>query len=258
MRLDAPRKPDFFPLSNGSKILPKLLKLTMSWNKGLTKETSLSVMKISRTMRKRKIDNFLVWRNRMKVLGKIPGGYAELIKCEELAEFVGVILGDGNISKFPRTERLIISAHSTNRGFVNRYVGITRRVLGKEPTVTNVRGANCTRISVYEKYLSKRLEIPAGSRQYKLIRFPGWIRRSDKFVQACLRGLYEAEGSFSYHPATYTHKAHFSNTNPSLLNFVYMALKRFGFHPLREHKRITLSRRDEVAELQHLLNFRKY
>ena len=229
-----------------------------AWNKGFKKETHPGVAKISATMKKRKLDNFREWRQRMKALGVIKASYPLLPKTEELAEFIGVILGDGNISKFPRAERLIISAHSTNRGFVNRYVGITRRVLGKEPTVTNVRGANCTRISVYEKYLSKRLEIPAGSRQYKLIRFPGWIRRSDKFVQACLRGLYEAEGSFSYHPATYTHKAHFSNTNPSLLNFVYMSLKRSGFHPLREHKRITLSRRDEVAELQHLLNFRKY
>ena len=194
----------------------------------------------------------------MKGSGTIKSLYPSFPRTAELAEFIGVILGDCNISEFPRVERLIISAHSTNKGFVSRYAHMTRRIIGKEPTVSNVRGANCTRISVYEKYLSKRLEIPSGSRQYKPIRFPSWIYHDDRFLRACLRGLYEAEGSFSHHPATYTHKAHFSNTNPPLLNFVYSGLKHFGFHPLRENKRITLSRKNEVGRLKAFISFREY
>ena len=74
----------------------------MSWNKGFTKETHLSVMKISRTMRERHIDNFLNWRNRIKEIGKIPKDYPKLNPTEELTEFIGVVLGDENISQFPR------------------------------------------------------------------------------------------------------------------------------------------------------------
>jgi len=77
----------------------------MVWNKGLTKFTNKSLLQTSLTMKSKRLDNFRSWREKMKSEGKIPSDYPEFEKNEMLAEYIGVILGDGNISEFPRTQR---------------------------------------------------------------------------------------------------------------------------------------------------------
>ena len=47
-----------------------------SWNKGQTKYTNISVKKISDTMKHKKIDNFKLWRDKMKIEGKIKSKYS--------------------------------------------------------------------------------------------------------------------------------------------------------------------------------------
>ncbi|KKW30096.1 MAG: hypothetical protein UY74_C0052G0008, partial [Candidatus Kaiserbacteria bacterium GW2011_GWC2_52_8b] len=77
-----------------------------SWSKGYTKETHPSVRKISETMKNRKIDNFAEWRKKAIRDGRIRVHFPRLPQNGDLAELIGVVLGDGHIEKFPRTERL--------------------------------------------------------------------------------------------------------------------------------------------------------
>jgi len=228
------------------------------WSKGFTKDTHLSVRKISETMRKKRIDNFAEWRRRMKKLGKIKSDYRPFVRNNDLAELIGVAFGDGHIQIFPRTERLIISANSHNIGFVDRYARIVRKIFGKEPRCMKAKNVNCIRISVYEKFISKRLGIPAGNRKDSTIGIPQWIWRNKRFLISCLRGLYEAEGSFCTHKQTSTYKLFFSNKNTTLLHAVYRGLCIFGFHPNMSGYKVQLSRKEEVYRCKELIQFRKY
>ncbi len=79
-----------------------------SWNKGLTKETNKSVKQTSLTMKKKKVYNFSRWREKMIKSGQIKSVYKDLKRDGNLAELIGVVLGDGHIGIFPRTERLLI------------------------------------------------------------------------------------------------------------------------------------------------------
>lgn len=228
------------------------------WNKGFTKNTHPSVHKISETMRKKRIDNFAEWRERMKKTGRIKSDYLPFIKDNDLAEFIGVALGDGHIEIFPRTERLIISANSHNIGFVKRYVRIMRKIFEKEPRCMKTKNANCIRISVYEKFISKRLGMPTGNRKDSTIGIPRWIWINKSFLISCLRGLFEAEGSFCVHKPTSTYKFLFSNQNDTLLHAVYRGLCILGFHPNRSGYKIQLFAKKEVYECKKLIQFRKY
>ncbi|OGZ97975.1 MAG: hypothetical protein A3G49_06245 [Candidatus Sungbacteria bacterium RIFCSPLOWO2_12_FULL_41_11] len=105
-----------------------------------------------------------------------------------------------------RTERLLIAANSDNKGFIKRYSGLILNVIQKQPTVAKVKNVKCFRISVYEKYISKRLGIPIGARKNKKIEIPNRILKSEVNIIRYLRGLYEAEGSFCVHKATSTYK----------------------------------------------------
>ncbi len=174
-------------------------------------------------MKRKKVDNFKVWRERMRKIGKIKSDYPELIKNGDLAELIGVILGDGHIGKFPRSESLRITANSNNAGFISRYAMLLKTVFRKETSVACVKGSNATTITIYEKHISRRLSIPTGSRKDIETLIPRWILKDRQFIIRYLRGLYEAEGSYSVHLPTYTHKLSFSNTNQS---FVVDSIKR--------------------------------
>lgn len=230
----------------------------MPWNKGHTKLTHPSVMKTSRTMRLKKIDNFLQWRNRMKSLGIIPNGYPSLPHSGDLAEYIGVMLGDGNISRFPRTERIILVSNANNPGFIRYYAILTEKLFNKKPGVYNIKNVNAVRITLYQKELSKRLGIPTGNRSKINLKMQGWIYENRTFLIRFLKGLFEAEGSFSIHLPTSTYNLSFSNRNISLLDGVEKALILLGFHPERRHNAVRLRKRHEALAFEALISFRKY
>lgn len=231
-----------------------------NWNKGQTKETNISVRKISDTMKRKKIDNFKKWREMMKMEGKIKSEYPPLKKDGNLAELIGVVLGDGHIWRYDRTEELSIFSNSNNPGFVRRYADLIEKVFHKKPTIRRHSKANCIRIRIYEKYIQKRLDVPLSPRLHKKIVVQKWISNKNAHMIRYLRGLYEAEGSHSVHLPTSTYKVQFSNKNISMLENVFKIVSKLGFHPhwTKSNYLIQLSKKEEVFKFLDLISFRKY
>jgi len=209
-------------------------------------------------MKQRKIDNFKAWRDQMKAKGKIKSEYLPLKKDGDLAELIGVVLGDGHIRAYPRTEELSIFSNSNNLGFVKRYSVLVEKIFGKKPTTNQHSEKNCIRIRIYQKHISSRLGVPFSPRANLKIRIPGWIFSDKKYIVRYLRGLYEAEGSHSIHEVTYTYKVQFSNRNISMLENVFKLVSRLGFHPHKSKDMIQISKKDEVFKFINLIEFRKY
>lgn len=228
------------------------------WNKNQSKDTNLSVKKISDTMRLKKIDNFKLWRDKMKLEGKIKSEYKSLEKNGDLAELIGVTLGDGHICVYPRTEELRIISNSSNVGFVKRYADLVHKVFHKKAYIRVSNQSNSIRIGLYEKYISDRLGVPAGARKDLAITVPDWILSKKNYIVRYLRGLYEAEGSFCVHEATYTHKFFFANRNRSMLLNVKSLMEILGFHPHISKDQVQLSKKEEVYRAMNLLKFRSY
>lgn len=235
-----------------------LSKRPAPWSKGYTKETHPSVAKISFTFKKNKIDNFKQWRAEARKQGLIPSGYPEFRRTKSLAFLMGMVLGDGSIYEFPRTEGLRI-ALGTDKPELWKYVAkIVEEIFKKRPYVYKQKRVNCMIISIYQKEISKRLGIPRGDRGSVNLFVPTWIKRRKSMLVAYLKGLYEAEGGFHVHKPTSTYKLIFYNSNGTLLSIVENALQYLGFHPHRSKHKIQLSREKEVYKLKTLLSFRKY
>lgn len=223
-----------------------------TWNKGFTKFVHPGVMKISQTMASKPRSNFYQWQLKNKKT------YLNFKKDGRLAELIGVILGDGHIQAFARTERLIVSSNSQNLGFIKRYKTLIKIIFGKQPLCMKSKNNNCVRISIYEKFISKRIGIPSGNRNGLKFQTPKWILGNKNYLKNYLRGLYEAEGSFCAHKPTGTYKFLFKNTNDSLLDIVCGGMKTLGFHPHRSKYQIQISKKEEVYAAQKMLKFRKY
>ncbi len=253
---------------NSPNLLPKndprykkwkesLKKRFAPWSKGYTKENHPSILKISNTFKEKRIDNFSKWRKRMKRLGNIKSIYPSLKQNGDLAELIGVALGDGNIFKFPRTEALTIASNAKNKGFIQRYSSLIQKIFLKKPRINKPYGG-CVKIRLYEKNISKRLNFPTGARKNQNAKILLWILKNRNYLIKYLRGLYEAEGSFCVHKPTYTYKFLFSNRNESLLRNVYKGLRILGFHPHKSKYQIQVSKKEEVYKIKDLIKFRQY
>ena len=235
-----------------------LLARPAPWNKGYTKQTHAGVAKTAKTFKDKEIDNFAGWREKERKEGRVPREYLPLEKNEKLAFLTGMILGDGHLERFPRTELLQITL-GTDKPLLWQYVAhVVQGVFGKEPYIQKRKTSACLDIKLYRGKLSESLGIPLGARGKLAIVLPEWILHEDKYLLACLRGLYEAEGSFCVHKPTYTYKMLFANRNTTLLDIVYTGLERLGFHPHRSKYQVQISKRREVYQLKELLNFRTY
>ena len=158
----------------------------------------------------------------------------------------------------PRTECLRIVLGTDKPKLWKYAVKIVERVFNKVPNIYKRPGKNCVNITLYQKYLSKRLGIPSGARRDKPIKLPKWIWNNDPYLKQAVKGLFEAEGSLSIHKETYTYNLSFSNVNVSLLDEVQAALTNFGFHPERRSNAVRLRKKTETINFINLIRFRKY
>ncbi len=213
-------------------------------------------MKISQTMKRKHLDNFKKWRDQMIKLGKIRNTYPPFKKSEDLAFLIGLTMGDGNISVFPRTECLTIAFSGKYPKMVDYTEKIIINLFDKK-FCRMIKGG-CIRGRIYQKQISKRLFVPTGKRRYSTVGIPEWAWKSKKYLLACLRGLFEAEGSYSVHLPTCTYNFQFSNENVKLLDDVERGLKIFGYHPERRINSVRLRKRAEAMHFKKLICFREF
>ena len=254
------KAPNILPKNNFRYIAWKnsLKKRPPPWNRGLNKEINLSVKKISQTMKLKKIDNFKQWREKMRQTGVIRNTNIPFNKTVKLAILTGMILGDGNIYKFPRTENLRIKLNLKYPKLITYISLLVESIFKKKPLVIKEKDVNCVRISLYQNNLSKRLSIPSGNRHKQNVGIPHWIWENEKYIIGCLRGLFEAEASLCVHMPTGTYNFAFSNTCPQLLSDVKQALLLLGYHPEVRSNAIRLRKKNEVFQFKQLISFRDY
>ncbi|MBI4313599.1 MAG: hypothetical protein HY594_02160, partial [Candidatus Omnitrophica bacterium] len=208
---------------------------------------------MSETLKAKGIDNFAQWRLKARLSGKIPLTHIPLVRTEQLAFLIGMVLGDGHVERFPRSERLRIVLGADKPLLWKHVVKVVKAVFSKEPWVQRRKEAAAVDISLYQTRLSERLGIPTGPRGALNVQLPEWILSERQYLIVCLKGLFEAEGSYSAHAPTYTHNLSFSNRNRSLLDEVERALIFLEFHPERRWNAVRLRKKHEVARFIELI-----
>lgn len=212
--------------------------------------------KISSTFKAKKINNFKNWQ-KTRSLNR-PQEYFSLKRNGDLAELIGVVLGDGYLGQHERTQVLRIVSNSNNPQFVDRYTNLVTKIFATKPAVRRRKNANCVDIVLYQNNLAERLGLETGAKTHRVFTLPNWIGESTHYKKRFLRGLYETDGCIASHAKTYTHKFIFCNVNQSLLDTVFVLLCELGFHPVKTKTNVQLSRKTEVYKAAGLLKFREY
>lgn len=159
------------------------------------------------------------------------------IYSEELAEFVGIVLGDGGISD----RQITITLHRIDDKEYAQFVAETiEKLFGIKPGIHHEKNALADDIVISRTGMVEYLEelgLKRGSKVRNQIDIPKWIKDDRKFSIACVRGLVDTDGSVFDHKyisggKRYVYKKlQFTSHSRPLARSVYGILKDIGLKP---------------------------
>lgn len=175
----------------------------------------------------------------------------------DLAEFVGIMLGDGNIGRLQISITLNSIVDADYSIFVSN---LCNRLFGCHPKIIKKKDYNA--LCVYYsginlvKFLTT-IGMKIGNKVKQQVGVPSWIEQKIEYKIACLRGLMDTDGGVFIHKYKVNNKYYsyrkicFTNRSIPLLRFVYNTLKELGFTAKIldkvENKKVWLYNTHEVA-----------
>ena len=168
-------------------------------------------------------------------------------KSSKLAEFIGIVLGDGNIhayikGKKTRTYMIRIAGNSIKDfNYLTEYVKpLGEDLFGIKGQIFKSKNCNCLYLTFHGKKIIdffQKMNLPPGNKIKNKIRIPSWIFSKKIYMRACLRGLYDTDGSIyellPNWPGLY--QLNLDNYNYDLLKQVRDMLIFLGFKPSKIH-----------------------
>lgn len=192
----------------------------------------------------------------IKRYGNLLKPFTSPPKSDDLAEFFGILLGDGGLTK----EQWSITINSIADADYAEYLSrSTKKLFGFEPSIYKKKDCNALVVMGSGK---KSIEfftnygLRVGNKVRQQVGVPGWITRDFSFSISCLRGLIDTDGGIFKHKYMVGGKQYnylklcFSNRSLPLIKFVSETLRLASFHPKEElnfaTKRVWLYNNDET------------
>lgn len=209
---------------------------------------------------------------------KNPSSYSE-----ELAELIGILMGDGCLCKFyyrrERREKYLIeiTGHARELRYYEEVIRpLFEKLFGARGYLHNRSGQQTLIFVVKSKRIYQFLKsvgMPEGTKnKCETFVIPSWILVNSSFTKACIRGLTDTDGAvFKSHGRWVNIQYKFASR--SLTQSLHNALVRISYHPTRigkvlnfnpESKRTNvcwqfyLSRGDEVRRFANEIGFNNF
>jgi hypothetical protein len=175
---------------------------------------------------------------------------------KDLAEFAGIISGDGGITK----NQVSISTNSIDDRkygfFIKR---IIKRLFNVEPSIYFINNRKVMIISVSRKKLvkfcDKKLGIKAENKLKQKLNIPDWIKKNSKFEGRYVRGLIDTDGCIfdeihNIKGKKYHYKRlNFTSASPELIKSVFNILKKNNLFPkIKNNRVVQIENKQKIEE----------
>jgi transcriptional regulator with XRE-family HTH domain len=157
---------------------------------------------------------------------------------EELAEFTGIILGDGGITQ----RQVTITLHSKDDREYSKFVIKLIKKLFDVP-IGIYRDKNYSAVNLVVsrselvRFCIKKLGLKIGNKVKQQVDIPDWIKKNSKYAIACTRGLVDTDGSIFTHKYRVNYKLYsykklsFASMSKPLRTSVFNVLQKHGMSP---------------------------
>jgi intein/homing endonuclease len=160
---------------------------------------------------------------------------------ENLAEFVGILLGDGNINvsdnrKGVKNYNIRISVDSNKeQDYLRVFLfSLVKELFGIELRFYQCKRSNCLHACITGKILIsffQEMGLKPGKKIINQNTIPLWVWKDEEYLKSCIRGLYDTDGSFyemlPHWPGLF--QLYFGNQNLTLLYDLREALIYLGY-----------------------------
>ena len=193
---------------------------------------------------------------------------------EQLAELVGILIGDGGITEFQTKVSLGLKTDEEYSLYVRNLIEILFRL---NASLIVLKDHSTLEVIVSSKNLVvflNNLGLPIGNKIKQEIDIPDWIKKNREFSKKCIRGIFDTDGCV--YIDKHQRKDHsyssinvaITSASPKLLDSIYLILLKDGFNPTKSsYRSIRLRKSQEVfrffneigsSNIKHLNRFRKF
>ena len=189
-------------------------------------------------------------------------------RSEKLAELIGIILGDGNINYYKKGKKIgvyqvnIAGDKNLDKEYHLNYISILfEELFGVKPKEKLPKDSNGRHIVVSSKqlvnfFISNGLN--HGNKIKNQVTIPSWIKEKDSYLKACLRGLFDTDGSVYKLTNQNSHQICFTNYNNTLLKDVRKGLLSLGIgvSEITKGKDIVITKKSELRKFLNEVGFK--
>lgn len=181
-------------------------------------------------------------------------------ECRELAEFYGIMLGDGNLTvkksyKIGTYQIRIVGDSRFDKEYLINYVKpLIERLFDIKVKANKIKNENAIKIVATGKKLAEFLQIKGfkpGDKIINQLEIPSWIKENPEFLKVCLRGLYDTDGCVYKLTNQNSYQIMFKNYNMKLLEDTRNGLISLGIKP----SKITIGKSIMVTKKSELRRF---
>ncbi len=184
-----------------------------------------------------------------------------------LAEFIGIILGDGHIEDYSKTGNAnidIVGHLYEDRIYLENHVSkIIKTLFNIDPRyrIFNKNNGLCIRLQSIKvvKFL-KNSGLKPGNKIKNKQGIPKWVFNNKKILSCCIRGLFDTDGSvYLCGNGTLLPRIGLECHNKILRKDIRKALLILGYHPFKSwvlNKRIAIYRKQDVVKYLSNVGFR--
>jgi hypothetical protein len=171
-----------------------------------------------------------------------------LKKSGDLAEFIGIMLGDGSL---PYKNNIRIAFDKRNPDYID-YVGkLCEKLFGIKFKKTYVKDRNTAYLYCYNKYLILELinlGLKRGDKIKNQLGVPDWIKDSEEYSKRCIKGLIDTDGCIFICKREKQKYVNFTNHNNRLFEDFKKMTKKLGYSFAKSNSTNTrLYRKKEVV-----------
>ena len=173
-----------------------------------------------------------------------------------LAEFIGILLGDGNISRY----NIGITLSIFEDKYIQYVQTVIKKLFGVSPRLFKHKKSKAVSIIVNRKALvdfCQKVGFQAGNKVRHQVDIPSWIKENEVFSKECVRGLFDTDGCFFTHNYIVNKKIYsypkiaFTSASLPLVFSVAETLINFGINV-----RISKNRKDlRIEDKKHVIKY---
>jgi len=192
----------------------------------------------------------------------------------QLAEFVGICLGDGGITKYQVSVTLGSEVDAEYVLFVEKLI---QQLFGLRPILLKHKGAKAVSVVVSSVALVEYMQSLGLLRGHKInnhINVPLWVQQKNDLLKACIRGLFDTDGCVYIDRQVRSGRVYYyigitiTSYAERLYATILKSLEDFGYHPTSSSRNnIVLRRQDEIDRFfadigssnpKHLARYKKF